>query len=97
RPMAIAYRVPRLTEWLTRRKALIPYLGLPNVLCGRYAVPEFVQEAVTAPALARAVLRYLERPQGAESLRAEFTEHHLALRRDTPALVADAVAEAAGT
>lgn len=96
RPMAIAYRVPRLTEWLTRRKALIPYLGLPNVLCGRFAVPEFVQEAVSAPAMARAVLGYLERPQEAERLRAEFTEHHHALRRDTPTLVADAVAEAAG-
>lgn len=96
RPMAIAYRVPRLTEWLTRRKALIPYLGLPNVLCGRFAVPEFVQEAVTAPALARAVLRYLDQPQEASRLRAEFTEHHQALRRDTPALVADAIAEAAG-
>ncbi len=93
RPMVIAYRVPRLTEWLTRRKAIIPYFGLPNVLCGRYAVPEFVQETVQPQPLARAVLRYFERPQDATQLRAEFAEHHLALRRDTPARVAQAIAE----
>jgi lipid-A-disaccharide synthase len=96
RPMAIAYRVPRLTEWLTRRKAIVPYFGLPNVLCGRYTVPEFVQEAVQPPALARAVLRYFERPQDALDLRAEFAEHHRALRRDTPALVAQAIADTVG-
>jgi len=43
KPMVIAYKVPWLTEWITRRKALIPYFGLPNILAGKHVVPEFVQ------------------------------------------------------
>jgi lipid-A-disaccharide synthase len=93
RPMVIAYRTPRLTEWLTFRQAVIPYLGLPNVLEGRYTVPEFLQEAVEPQALARAVLRYFEDAAEVARLQERFAQQHEALLRDTPALVAQAIVD----
>lgn len=95
RPMVIAYRAPALTVWVTVRRALIPYFGLPNILCGRYTVPEFLQEAVTAPRLARALLRYLEQPAAVAQVQQQFAGVRQLLLRDTPALVAQAIADAA--
>ena len=43
-PHVIFYRVSRLTGYLVQRKLLLPYVGLPNVLAGRFVVPEFLQE-----------------------------------------------------
>ena len=93
RPMVIAYKVPPLTEWITLRQAVIPYFGLPNVLEGRYTVPELLQEAVEPQRIAAAVLRYLERPAEVRALRERFERQHEALLRDTPALTAQAIAD----
>jgi lipid-A-disaccharide synthase len=91
RPMVIAYKVPRLTEWITLRQAVIPYFGLPNVLEGRYTVPELLQEAVEPRRIAAAVLRYLGDPAEVARLREHFDRQHEALLRDTPALTAQAI------
>jgi lipid-A-disaccharide synthase len=93
RPMVIAYRVPRLTEWITLRQAVIPYFGLPNVLEGRYTVPELLQEAVDPGRIATAVLRYLDDPAEVARLRERFARQHEALLRDTPALTAQAIVD----
>lgn len=91
RPMVTAYRVPRLTEWLTLRQAMIPYFSLPNILLGRYAVPEFLQEAVEPQALSRALMRLLDDAALMNGLRSQFVEQHERLLRDTPALTAQAI------
>jgi lipid-A-disaccharide synthase len=91
RPMVTAYRVPALTEWITLRQAIIPYFSLPNILLGRFAVPEFLQEAVRPDVLARALAHLLEDETGRRRLQAQFAEQHDALRRDTPALTAQAI------
>jgi lipid-A-disaccharide synthase len=93
RPMVIAYRVPRLTEWITRRQAVIPYFGLPNVLEGRYTVPELLQDAVEPGRIASAVLRYLDDPAEAGRLRERFERQHEALQRDTPGLTAQVIVD----
>jgi lipid-A-disaccharide synthase len=43
-PMVIAYRVPALTYWLMKRKALVKRIGLPNLLLQQDLVPELIQE-----------------------------------------------------
>ncbi len=91
RPMVIAYKVPRLTEWITLRQAVIPYFGLPNVLEGRYTVPELLQQAVEPGRIAAAVLRYLGDPAEVARLREHFDRQHEALLRDTPTLTAQAI------
>ena len=91
RPMVVSYRTPWLSAWIIRRKGYIPYVGLPNIMAGEFVVPEFLQEAATPPALARAVLDQLADDAGRAKLAARFTEMHHALRRDTPRLAADAI------
>lgn len=60
KPMVITYRVPALTAWLMRRRALLPWVGLPNILAREWLVPERIQEAATAENLARDVLDWLD-------------------------------------
>lgn len=43
-PHIIAYKVPKLTEWLARRFLHIQYVNLTNILLGREIVPELLQQ-----------------------------------------------------
>jgi lipid-A-disaccharide synthase len=51
RPMVIGYHMHPLSWWLMRRKQLQPWVGLPNILCRDFVVPELIQDAATPQAL----------------------------------------------
>ena len=95
RPMVIAYRMQALSWQLMRRKQLQPWVGLPNILCGEFVVPELLQDAATPQALAVAVLEWLDAQQHAPeriaALHQRFTALHHSLRRNTSVLAADAI------
>ncbi|ADX45691.1 lipid-A-disaccharide synthase [Paracidovorax avenae ATCC 19860] len=92
RPMVIAYHMHPISWRLMRRKQLQPWVGLPNILCGDFVVPELLQDAATPQALATAVLQWLDAPAGQrDALARRFTALHEELRRDTPRLAADAI------
>jgi lipid-A-disaccharide synthase len=91
-PMVIAYAMPALSHWLMRRKQLQPWVGLPNILCRDFVVPELLQDQATPQALADAALRWLERPEDVAGLRQRFAQLHAELAQDTPALACDAIA-----
>lgn len=91
RPMVIAYNMPRLSWMLMRRKQLQPWVGLPNILCREFVVPELLQEAATADALASQTLAWLEEPQRKVAVEKRFTELHHVLQRDTVRLATDAI------
>jgi lipid-A-disaccharide synthase len=95
KPMVIAYRMSWLSWQIMRRKQLQPWVGLPNILCSEFVVPEFLQDAATPRALARAVLAWLDdmasAPAKIDALQQKFTDLHLALQRDTPRLAAHAI------
>ena len=55
-PHVIFYRVNPLTAHMVMRRLLLPYVGLPNVLAGRFVVPEFIQDEASVDNLARAAL-----------------------------------------
>jgi lipid-A-disaccharide synthase len=55
-PHVIFYRVSRITSEIVRRKILLPWVGLPNILAQRFVVPEFLQDEATPENLARAAL-----------------------------------------
>ncbi len=95
RPMVVGYKVAPLTAWIVRRLGLMrtDRYALPNVLAGEQVVPELVQEACTAPALAAAVLRWLREPAEAARLARRFEDIHGALRADADAQAAAAIAE----
>lgn len=94
KPMVIAYKVPWLTAWITKRKALIPYFGLPNILSGQHVVPEFVQDDVNPQKLGPALMAFLDDAAPVATLRERFAAIRATLERDTPGLVAQAIADA---
>jgi lipid-A-disaccharide synthase len=91
-PHVIFYRVSRLTAWLVRRRLLLPYVGLPNVLAGKFVVPEFLQREATSRNLAQAALNLFDDSVTRRRLEALFASFAAELRADTGALAADAVA-----
>ena len=93
RPMVISYAVNGLTYWLMKHKQLQPWIGLPNILCRDFVVPELLQHQATPQALATATLQWLDDPQRVAALERTFTTLHAELQRDTPQLAADAIAQ----
>ena len=95
KPMVIAYRMSWLSWQIMRRRQLQPWVGLPNILCSEFVVPELLQDAATPQALARAVLAWLDdmafAPAKITALQQKFTDLHQVLQRDTPRLAAHAI------
>jgi lipid-A-disaccharide synthase len=91
RPMVIAYRVSWLTYQLMKRKHLQPWIGLPNILCRDFVVPELTQGEMNPESLAAALLDWLEAPEKMAAVRSRFAELHELLRRDTATLATDAI------
>lgn len=93
RPMVIAYRMNAISWQIMRRQALQPWVGLPNILLRQMAVPELLQHEATPERLARAVLDWLDSPAKMAAVQEQFAQLHDALRRDTPTLASDAIAQ----
>ncbi len=97
RPMVIAYRMGTLSWQIMRRKKLQPWVGLPNILCSDFVVPELLQDAATPRALANEVLHWLSamtnQPEKIRALEQRFSVLHTELLRDTPTLAAQAIAQ----
>ena len=91
RPMVIGYNMNWLSWQLMRRKQLQPWVGLPNILCGEFVVPELLQHDATPENLARAVLEWLAAPARISAVQHRFQALHHELRRDTRALATDAI------
>ncbi len=93
RPMVIAYRMNAISWQIMKRQALQPWVGLPNILLQDMAVPELLQHEATPERLARAVLDWLEAPAKMAAVQQRFAQLHTDLRRDTPTLATDAIAQ----
>jgi lipid-A-disaccharide synthase len=93
RPMVIAYNMHWLSWQIMRRKKIQPWVGLPNILCGEFVVPELLQDDCTPQALAAAVQSWLQSPEKIHALEQRFAALHTELQRNTPELAADAVAQ----
>ena len=95
RPMVIAYNMNWLSWQIMRRKQLQPWVGLPNILCGDFVVPELLQDVATPDALADALLQWLDAkssaPEKIITVQQRFTQLHVELRRDTSQLATDAI------
>ena len=93
KPMVISYKVPWLTAQIMKRQGYLPYVGLPNILCGEFVVPELLQDEATPEKLAMAILGWLESPIQVAQLKVRFTQMHETLRRPTGLLVAQAISQ----
>lgn len=91
RPMVIAYNMHWFSWWLMKGKKLQAWVGLPNILCQSFMVPELLQDQATPEAMASHVLAWLDQPAQVQQLAERFTELHDQLLRDTPTLSAHAI------
>jgi lipid-A-disaccharide synthase len=97
RPMVIGYALNWLSYEIMRRKKLQPWVGLPNILSGKFVVPELIQDAATPEALAAATLAWFDSPEKVADLERQFTTLHTQLLRNTSELAADAIAQVLNT
>jgi lipid-A-disaccharide synthase len=93
RPMVIAYRMHPLSWQLMKRMAYQPWVGLPNILCRDFVVPELIQEACTPERLAQEALHWLDQPARRDQVQQRFMQVHHQLRCDTAARATDAIAQ----
>ncbi len=91
RPMVIAYNMHWLSWQIMRRKQLQPWVGLPNILCREFVVPELIQDQATPAALAAAIGQWLDAPEKIEALRLRFCALHVELKRNTAELATNAI------
>jgi len=91
RPMVIAYKMSPWSWRLMRSMRYLPWVGLPNILAGRYVVPEFLQDEATPENLAQALGNLLVDRQARAGIARVFDSIHRLLRQDTAQKAADAV------
>jgi len=91
RPVVIAYRMPRVSWWLLKRRRYQPYVGLPNVVAGEFVAPEFLQDEATPENLAQAALNLLFDNTVRARLESRFAAMADALRQDSGGRIASAL------
>jgi lipid-A-disaccharide synthase len=90
-PMVIAYKMSPLTYRIMKRKAYLPYVGLPNILAGEFIVPELLQDDATPRNLANALVNLLQQPRLRELMVNKFTAMHHSLRQNNAAKLVQAI------
>ena len=83
RPMVITYRMPTLSWWILKRMNYLPYVGLPNILAGKFVVPELLQKEATPQKLADAVSLLLVDKTRIKEIEQEFTTIHKSLKQNS--------------
>ncbi|MFZ9176641.1 MAG: lipid-A-disaccharide synthase [Burkholderiaceae bacterium] len=92
-PMVIAYRVPRLTYWLMKRKALVQRIGLPNLFLIRVLVPELIQQDCEPAPLIGALRSLAEDQRRQREMREAFAQLHDQLAQGCAGRVAQALGD----
>jgi lipid-A-disaccharide synthase len=89
--MVITYTMPAASAWIMRRKAYLPYVGLPNIIAGEFVVPELLQEDALPENLAQAVCNLIRNPRLRARLQERFQAMHAELRQGTAERAVDAI------
>jgi lipid-A-disaccharide synthase len=92
-PHIVFYRVNPLTARIVKRKLLLPYVGLPNILAGRFVVAEFLQDDARTDNLVRAAINLYDDTVTRRRLEALFAGMAKSLAADSAAAIAAAVSE----
>ena len=91
KPMVITYRMPAISWQILKRMRYQPYVGLPNILAGKFLVPELLQHDATPQKLAGAVARLLSDDAYLKEIEQEFNTIHHNLRQNSANKAADVV------
>jgi lipid-A-disaccharide synthase len=71
-PMAVAYKMQRLTYAIGKRIVKTPYISLVNILLKKPAVKELIQEKATVDNLAQEAFSYINNPPRMQAARSEL-------------------------
>jgi lipid-A-disaccharide synthase len=99
-PMIVAYRTNPISAFLARRLLRVAHVALPNLILGRGAIPELLQEACTPGTLADAAVRLMIDATAAQAQRDDLAALRAQLGADGPPpseRAARAVLEVIGT
>ena len=91
RPMAIAYKMSPTSYRLMKGMGYLPYVGLPNILAGKFVVPEFIQHDATPENLAQALLNFYTDKETCARIADVFHDIHLQLKQNTAERAANAI------
>ena len=91
RPMAVAYKLARLTYMIASRIVSVPHIALPNLLSGERLVPEYIQDEVTVSNLKQEIVDFFESPTASESVLGQFDTLHKELRKNASSSAAEAI------
>jgi lipid-A-disaccharide synthase len=97
RPMVIAYRMSRWSWPLMKRMGYQPWIGLPNILAGRFVVPEFLQDEANPENLAQAMGNMMGEKNLLMEIERVFGDIHRQLRQGTAEKAALAIADVLGS
>ena len=90
-PMVIVYRLAQ-ADWRRMHKLrLQPWVGLPNILCEAFIVPERIQDEAQPQRIAEDAFRWLDDADAVVQYRQRCAELHQTLRQDTGRRAADAL------
>ncbi len=90
-PMIITYRMPTLSWWLLKSMHYLPYVGLPNVLAGKFIVPELLQKNATPEKLNETMTDMLKDTIALKAIKQAFTDIHKSLKQNSAKKAADVI------
>jgi lipid-A-disaccharide synthase len=73
-PMVVVYRVASLTALILRRMVRTPHIAMVNLVAGKRAVPELIQDDFTAENVEREVRRLLDSDDARREMKAGLAE-----------------------
>lgn len=92
RSMVVTYRLSPATYAAIRRRGhRLPYVSLPNILAGRFVVPEILQDDATPEHLSQALLNQLADKLVRARQESVFLDLHRQLQQDTGARLVEAL------
>ncbi|MGL4230564.1 MAG: lipid-A-disaccharide synthase [Casimicrobium sp.] len=89
-PHVVTYRISAMTYAMVKRKLLLPYVSLPNILEKNFLVPEFLQKEATVANLSKSLLELL----ASNERRTHMIDRFTAIRASLQAPVAQPFADA---
>ncbi|WP_168013959.1 lipid-A-disaccharide synthase [Halomonas salinarum] len=91
RAMLVAYKMAPATHWLAKRLVKTDWISLPNLIARETLVPELIQDAANAEAIAEELTGMLDDGPGRQALEARFAAMHEGLQRGASERAAAAI------
>lgn len=96
RPLVMTYQMAKWSFRLMKRLSYQPYFSLPNILAGRFVLPEILQDEATPERLCTEMLALYQDPLAQQAQVEAFEQIYRQLRQDTAHKAAAAVLETLG-